>query len=164
MERLEIPNQSTSKTTSPVHNMLPSANSGLMSRLYTFMPKMEEANKTLDSVKPIDGDMIKLANKTHESDSDSDSEPKKNAATADDDGGDGEPRIELMVALGDFSDSLLAKMEDGDTSQVTAQLQDGDGDGDSTTKSFLKRELASTAKTDSYSASPKKKPLIEFVD
>lgn len=172
MERLDVPDQSTSKTTSPIHNMLPNANSALMSRLSAFMPKMEEANKSLASAKRIDEDMIKLANKGDDSDSDdsdSDSEPKKDAA---DDAGDSGPQIELTVAMGDFGESLLAKMEDGDPSQVAAHLQkdgndDGDGDGDakSTTKSFLKRELAAPPATaDSDSASPKKKPLIEFVD
>ena len=141
--------------------MLPNANSGLMGRLQSFLPQMEAANKHISSAQTIDDDMVKVGGAADDSDGSDNNEDTKDSDTPNNNSAD-VGKIELTVALGDFSNSLLSKMEEGETIKPPVQTDEGeDAPRDDKTKSFLKRELASISKSDS---SPKKKPLIEFVE
>lgn len=138
-------------------------NSDLMSRLQSFLPAMAAANENLADAEVIDGDCVKLSN-PNDDDASSSTSTNDNGDTFT--SNDTSQRIELTVALGDFSDSAIAKMEDGDTSQHTRHTLTSDAN-DSPAKSFLKRELGELGelgKQNDDEPSPKKKPLIEFVD
>ncbi|GMI18568.1 hypothetical protein TrLO_g8949 [Triparma laevis f. longispina] len=163
MERLDVPEPS--KSTSPMNALLGGGlvqpkNSDLMSRLQSFLPAMAAANENLADAEVIDGDCVKLSN-PNEDDTSSSTSTNDNGDTFT--SNDTSQRIELTVALGDFNDSAIAKMEDGDTSQHTHHTLTSDAN-DSPAKSFLKRELGELGKQNDDEPSPKKKPLIEFVD
>ena len=177
-ETLEIPDKPAASSTSPMNSLLgglvQTSNSDLMSRLQSFLPEMAAANENLDDAEVIDGDCVKLSPPKEKgdrnSDSDSDDNGNGDGESADPNANDDESpssgqRIELTVALGDFSESAIAKMEDGEAPPSSRARLSSDA-SDSPMKNFLKRELTSTGQGQITSEvlPKKKKPLIEFVD
>ena len=88
---------------------------------------------------------------------------RRRGADEDDSGG---PVISMTVGLGDFDDTLIARLEEakedageGCDQEGVERIEDEEKE-DTAASSFFKRELANPVK----STSPKKKPVIEVVE
>ena len=88
------------------------ASSSLMKRLDAFLPAMEKANREIKETDRLDDNLVHVGGDSEEPASSDGEEKEKKEGAASDEEGEG-PMIELNVALGDFEDSLYAKLEEG---------------------------------------------------